>query len=37
MHGDLSEFNVLVSSEEPVIIDLPQSVNADCAPPYLAR
>ena len=26
IHGDLSEFNVLVDSEEPVIIDLPQAV-----------
>jgi RIO kinase 1 len=28
VHGDLSEFNVLQSSEGPVIIDLPQVVNA---------
>ena len=28
IHGDLSEFNVLVASEGPVIIDLPQVVNA---------
>ena len=28
IHGDLSEFNVLVGSEGPVIIDLPQAVNA---------
>jgi len=28
IHGDLSEFNVLVSSTGPVIIDLPQAVNA---------
>ena len=28
MHGDLSEFNVLVDSEGPVIIDLPQAVDA---------
>jgi len=28
IHGDLSEFNVLVSSHGPVIIDLPQAVNA---------
>jgi RIO kinase 1 len=28
IHGDLSEFNVLVSAEGPVIIDLPQVVNA---------
>ena len=28
VHGDLSEFNVLLDSEGPVIIDLPQAVNA---------
>ena len=28
IHGDLSEFNVLVASDGPVIIDLPQAVNA---------
>lgn len=28
IHGDLSEFNVLVDSFGPVIIDLPQAVNA---------
>jgi len=28
IHGDLSEFNVLVSADGPVIIDLPQVVNA---------
>jgi len=28
IHGDLSGFNVLVGSEGPVIIDLPQAVNA---------
>lgn len=28
IHGDLSEFNVLVDSVGPVIIDLPQAVNA---------
>jgi RIO kinase 1 len=28
IHGDLSEYNVLVSPEGPVIIDLPQAVNA---------
>jgi RIO kinase 1 len=28
IHGDLSEFNVLVASDGPVIIDLPQVVNA---------
>ncbi|ANI31792.1 kinase [Yersinia entomophaga] len=28
VHGDLSEFNVLMDAEGPVIIDLPQVVNA---------
>jgi RIO kinase 1 len=28
VHGDLSEFNVLVDENGPVIIDLPQAVNA---------
>ncbi len=28
VHGDLSEFNVLVDSKGPVIIDLPQAVDA---------
>ncbi|MES3000036.1 MAG: PA4780 family RIO1-like protein kinase [Pseudomonadota bacterium] len=28
IHGDLSEFNVLLSAEGPVIIDLPQAVDA---------
>ncbi len=28
IHGDLSEFNVLVDARGPVIIDLPQAVNA---------
>jgi len=28
IHGDLSEFNVLVDNAGPVIIDLPQAVNA---------
>lgn len=28
VHGDLSEFNVLVDDRGPVIIDLPQAVNA---------
>jgi len=28
IHGDLSEFNVLVDDTGPVIIDLPQAVNA---------
>src|SRR5436190_4313463 len=28
IHGDLSQFNVLMGSQGPVIIDLPQAVNA---------
>jgi RIO kinase 1 len=28
IHGDLSEFNVLLGAQGPVIIDLPQAVNA---------
>lgn len=28
VHGDLSEFNILLSDEGPVIIDLPQAVDA---------
>lgn len=28
IHGDLSEYNVLISPDGPVIIDLPQAVNA---------
>lgn len=28
IHGDLSEFNVLVDERGPVIIDLPQAINA---------
>jgi len=28
IHGDLSEFNVLLDEQGPVIIDLPQAVNA---------
>ncbi len=28
VHGDLSEFNVLVAADGPVIIDLPQAVDA---------
>lgn len=28
VHGDLSQFNVLVGAQGPVIIDLPQAVNA---------
>jgi RIO kinase 1 len=40
VHGDLSEFNVLVDAEGPVIIDLPQVVNAAAnnhAEHFLAR
>ena len=40
IHGDLSEFNVLQSADGPVIIDLPQVVNAagnNNAPSMLAR
>ena len=28
VHGDLSEYNVLVGSHGPVVIDLPQAINA---------
>ena len=28
VHGDLTEFNVLVNEEGPIIIDLPQAVDA---------
>ena len=28
VHGDLSEFNILIDSDGPVIIDLPQAVDA---------
>ncbi|MFZ6759059.1 PA4780 family RIO1-like protein kinase [Undibacterium sp. Ji50W] len=28
IHGDLSEFNILVDAEGPVIIDLPQAIDA---------
>ncbi|MFM2408069.1 MAG: hypothetical protein RL358_811 [Pseudomonadota bacterium] len=28
VHGDLSEYNVLVDSDGPVIIDLPQAIDA---------
>ncbi len=28
VHGDLSEFNILIDAEGPVIIDLPQAVDA---------
>jgi RIO kinase 1 len=40
VHGDLSEFNVLVAADGPVIIDLPQVVNAagnNGAPAMLER
>jgi len=40
VHGDLSEFNVLMAEDGPVIIDLPQAVNAagnNNAPTMLAR
>ncbi len=40
VHGDLSEFNVLVDAYGPVIIDLPQAVDAAAnnnAPSMLAR
>jgi RIO kinase 1 len=40
IHGDLSEFNVLIGPDGPVIIDLPQAVNAagnNGAPRMLAR
>lgn len=32
VHGDLSEFNVLVDDQGPVIIDLPQAVDAAANP-----
>ena len=28
IHGDLSEFNILIDAAGPVIIDLPQAVDA---------
>jgi RIO kinase 1 len=40
IHGDLSEYNVLVGTDGPVIIDLPQAVNAtgnNSALPMLER
>lgn len=40
VHGDLSEFNVLMATDGPVIIDLPQAVDAagnNNAPVMLAR
>lgn len=36
VHGDLSEFNILLAEEGPVIIDLPQAVDA-AANPHAAR
>ena len=35
IHGDLSEFNILLAADGPVIIDLPQAVDA--AEGYAAR
>jgi len=40
IHGDLSEFNILIGADGPVIIDLPQAVDAagnNHAPEMLAR
>lgn len=40
VHGDLSEFNILIDSTGPVIIDLPQAVDASAnnnAPSMLER
>ncbi len=40
VHGDLSEFNILLGADEPVIIDLPQAVDAagnNHAPRMLVR
>jgi RIO kinase 1 len=40
IHGDLSEFNILISGDGPVIIDLPQAVDAagnNHAPDMLER
>ncbi|MHB1062452.1 MAG: PA4780 family RIO1-like protein kinase [Thiobacillus sp.] len=40
VHGDLSEFNILISADGPVIIDLPQAVDAagnNHAPDMLER
>ena len=40
VHGDLSEFNILVGAEGPVIIDLPQAIDAagnNHAPRMLVR
>src|SRR5260221_4812980 len=40
VHGDLSEYNILLGADGPVIIDLPQAVDAagnNHAPPMLVR
>jgi RIO kinase 1 len=40
VHGDLSEYNILIGSDGPVIIDLPQAVDAagnNHAPKILER
>jgi len=40
VHGDLSEFNILLGAEGPVVIDLPQAVDAagnNHAPRMLVR
>jgi len=40
IHGDLSEYNILVGADGPVIIDLPQAINAagnSCAAEMLER
>jgi RIO kinase 1 len=40
VHGDLSEFNILVGADGPVIIDLPQAIDAagnNHAPRMLVR
>jgi RIO kinase 1 len=40
VHGDLSEFNILLGADGPVIIDLPQAVDAagnNHAPRMLVR
>jgi RIO kinase 1 len=40
VHGDLSEYNILIGSDGPVIIDLPQAVDAagnNHAPTILER
>ena len=37
VHGDLSEFNILVDAQGPVIIDLPQAVDAAANNNHLRR